>query len=53
MLAVLAVLAMNSAFLFVGCIAFGAFCDRSGEQLTQLGSELIAGIAILVAQKKP
>jgi hypothetical protein len=52
MLAVIGVLALDSIFLLGGCVAFGVFCDRSGAQLSQLGTDLVAAIAILVGQRQ-
>jgi hypothetical protein len=51
LLVVLTALIANSIVFVVACMFTGKFCERPG-QLANLGTDLIAAIAILVAQRK-
>ena len=54
LLAIVAALFVNSCFIFVGCsvLRVPEACAFRGVQLTQLGTELIAAIAVLIAARK-
>lgn len=52
MLMIVAVFA-NSVFIFIGCLEhIEAACNRSGVQLRDLGTELIAAVAVLIAARR-
>jgi hypothetical protein len=54
MLALIATVALNTVFLFVGCAILGvaAMCERTGNNLRDVTLELLAAIAILVTQRR-
>jgi hypothetical protein len=54
LLALIATVAANTAFLFVGCaiLSVQAMCERTGNNLKDITLELITAIAVLVSVRR-
>jgi hypothetical protein len=54
-LALIATVAANTAFLFVGCaiLQVQAMCERTGNKLRDVALELITAVAVLLSQRRP
>ena len=54
LLALVLTVALNTAFLFVGCavLAVQAMCEKTGESLRDVTLEIITAIAVLIGTRK-